>query len=256
MKQSTDAVLVSVIIPAYNCAAYIDGAIESALQQDVPLEIIIIDDCSKDNLQSHILRYADNPQITYVRNERNMGVSASRNRGIAMAKGAYIALLDADDQWVPNKLARQIQLLEETGNVMCSTARELMTLDGTLSGYVIPVPTEYTYRDICFQNQVNCSSVVIRAEVAREFPMEHDDAHEDYIMWLKVLKKYNRGCAINEPLLRYRISSSGKSGNKLHSARLTFRTYRYMGFGFFRSLLYFLSYAYHGVKKYFWWFVK
>ena len=82
MKQSTDAVLVSVIIPAYNCAAYIDGAIESALQQDVPLEIIIIDDCSKDNLQSHILRYADNPQITYVRNERNMGVSASRNRGI------------------------------------------------------------------------------------------------------------------------------------------------------------------------------
>ena len=80
--------------------------------------------------------------------------------------------------------------------------------------------------------------------------MPHDDAHEDYLMWLEVFQKYGYGCAINEPLLKYRLSNTGKSGNKLHSARLTYRTYRYHGLGRLRTLVCFCSYACYGVKKY------
>ena len=86
--------------------------------------------------------------------------------------------------------------------------------------------------------------------------MHHDDSHEDYLMWLEILKKYGKGCAVNEPLLKYRVSETGKSGSKLHSAKMTYKTYRYMGFGPVRSCLYFIGYAVQGIKKYFLWFFK
>lgn len=256
MVKAMNEILVSVIIPAYNCANLITKALDSALAQDVPMEIIVIDDCSKDDLDGVMERYREHPQIHYLKNENNRGVAETRNRGIALAKGEYIAFLDADDYWEKDKLKKQLTLIAEKGTVICSTARELMNPDGTLTGYVIPVMTDYNFADIRKQNQINCSSVLIKAEVAKEFPMHHDDSHEDYLMWLEVLKKYGKGCAVNEPLLKYRITNTGKSGNKWNSAKMTYRTYRYMGFGRFRSALYFVSYAFLGMRKYFFWFLQ
>ncbi len=250
-----DNILVSVIMPAYNCTSTICQALDSALIQDVPMEIIVINDCSKDNLDRVMERYAKYPQIRYLKNEKNLGVAETRNRGVALARGEYVAFLDSDDIWEKEKLKKQLKLIREKGTVLCSTARELMRPDGTMTGYIIPVKTEFTFRDLRMHNQINCSSVLMKAEVAKEFPMHHDDSHEDYLMWLEVLEKYGKGCAINEPLLKYRISDTGKSGNKWNSAKMTYMTYRYMGFGFFRSILYFISYAFHGLKKYFFWFL-
>ena len=249
-------IVVSVIIPAYNCTAFLGQALDSALAQDVPMEILVIDDCSQDDVIGFLERYGDYPQIRYLRNERNLGVAETRNRGVAAARGEYIAFLDADDYWDKDKLKLQLKLIREKGTVLCSTARELMNPDGTLTGFIIPVKTEFTFRDLRLHNQINCSSVLIKAHVAKEFPMHHDDGHEDYLMWMEVLKKYGKGCAINRPLLKYRITDTGKSVNKWNSAKMTYRTYRYMGFGFFRSIVYFTSYAFNGVKKYFFWFLK
>ena len=251
-----EEILVSVIVPAHNSTRYIRQALDSALAQDVPLEILVIDDCSQDNLAEVMEEYRQYPQVRYIRNEKNLGVAEARNRGIRMASGAYIAFLDADDVWAKEKLKKQLALIREKGTVICSTARELMNPDGTLTGYIIPVKTEYTFQEILTGNQVNCSSALIKTEVAREFPMHHDDGHEDYLMWLEVLQKYKKGCAVNEPLLKYRISDSSKSGNKLHSAKMTFLTYRYMGFGMLRSCRYLAGYAIDGLKKYFFWFLR
>ena len=252
-----EEILVSVIVPAYNCIRYISMALDSALIQDVPMEILVINDCSPDDLDGFMAKnYSQYPQIRYLKNEKNMGVAETRNKGVRMARGKYVAFLDADDYWEKDKLKKQLKLIREKGTVLCSTARELMRPDGSLTGYILPVKEEFTFRDLQLQNQVNCSSVLIETEVAREFPMHHDDSHEDYLMWLEVLEKYGRGCAINEPLLKYRISDTGKSGSKLNSAKMTFMTYRYMGYGYFRSCLYFMSYAFHGLRKYFFWFLK
>ncbi len=251
-----DEILVSVIMPAYKCAQYIHQALDSALCQDVPLEIIVINDCSPDHLDKVMKKYQNRPEVRYFHNETNLGVAKTRNRGVSIARGEYIAFLDADDIWAEGKLKKQLKLIREKDCVICSTARELMKMDGTLTGYVIPVKTDYTFFDLRLQNQVNCSSVLMKTEVAREFPMHHDDSHEDYLMWLEVLQKYRRGCAINEPLLKYRISDTGKSGSKLNSAKMTFLTYRYMNYGLFRSMLYFICYAFNGVKKYFFWFMQ
>lgn len=241
---------VSVIIPAYNCTGLICRAIDSALAQEVSLEVIVVDDCSSDDLDAVMEAYKDSPVFSYVKNEQNLGASGSRNRGISMAKGEYVAFLDADDYWEKGKLRKQLEKLKATGYVLCSTARELMTPDGKLTGQVIPVKEEITYRELLRHNSINCSSVVMKTEVAKEFPMGHEDSHEDYIMWLQILQKYKKACGINEPLLKYRLSNQGKSGNKLKSAGMTFKVYRYMGFSLLQSTGYFLSYAFHGVWKY------
>ncbi len=249
MKQNNP--LVSVIIPAYNCAETITQSIDSALMQDVPLEIIIVDDCSPDNVSEVVQRYDSDERILYVKNPVNLGVAESRNKGVSLAKGKYVAFLDSDDYWDKNKLKKQVELIESAGFVMCATARELLSWDGSSTGRIVPVKAEILYKDLLKHNSINCSSVLIKTEVAKEFPMHNDDCHEDYIMWLEVLSKYGKACGINEPLLKYRLSNKGKSGSKFKSAKMTFKVYRYMGFGWFKSFICFFNYAFNGVKKYF-----
>ena len=244
-------ILVSVVMPAYNCAASIGDSIESVLCQDVPLELIVVNDRSPDDLDAAMAKYLEDERVVYVTNEQNMGAAQSRNRAMEMARGKYIAFLDSDDIWLPGKLKKQVEILEESGNVLCCTARALMTPEGVDDGRIIPVAEVITYRDLLRHNSIGCSSVLIRTEAAREFPMGHEDSHEDYIMWLQVLRKYGDARGINEPLLRYRLSNTGKSGSKLHSAKMTFMVYRYMGFSLPKSLLCFASYAINGVKKYY-----
>lgn len=245
-----DEILVSVIVPAYRCAGTIRQAIDSALAQKVPLEVIVLDDRSPDNLDTVMKAYADDIRVRFARNERNIGAAASRNRGVETARGRYIAFLDADDWWAEGKLARQLAAIEQTGAVLCSTGRELVTPDGRLTGRVIGVREQITYRSLLLHNCINCSSVLVRADVMREFPMEHEDSHEDYIAWLGILKKYGQAAGIDEPLLKYRLSAGGKSGNKLKSARMTYLAYRYAGFGALSSAVLFCAYAVNGVLKY------
>lgn len=246
---------VSVIIPAYNCDKYISLAIDSALnqkfsEQRLGIEILVINDCSPDQLDEVMIQYKENPLVFYIKNEKNMGAAQTRNKGVCMARGEYVAFLDGDDYWAEDKLEKQLKAIEKSQTVLCSTARELMTPDGMCTGKIIPVKEKITYKELLKHNSINCSSVLIKTEVAKEFPMHHEDSHEDYIMWLEVLEKYQKACAVNEPLLKYRLSNKGKSGSKMKSARMTFLVYRYVGFSLPKSILCFVSYALHGVCKY------
>lgn len=225
--------IVSVIMPVYNGSAYIGKAIESALLQGVPLEIIVIDDGSTDNLDDVLKKYADTDVIRVIHNKHNIGVARSRNRGVRAAKGEYIAFLDCDDWWEPGKLKSTASFDEKNRLRSLRDRSEACHSDGHSTEKFIRVKEHLTYRDLLVQNPINCSSVVIRKDVAAEFPMVHDECHEDYIMWLQILKKYRKACAINKPLLNYRLSNTGKSGSKLQSARMTFKVYRYMNFGVF-----------------------
>ena len=161
-----------------------------------------------------------------------------------------MAFLDADDWWEEGKLVAQLAALEMTGDVICSTGRDLMNPDGTFTGKYISVKSRLDYHELLKHNSINCSSVLILREVALEFPMEHDDSHEDYITWLKVVRKYGHATGINRPYLKYRLSQGGKSRNKAKSAIMTYQVYRYVGYGPLRSACFFLSYAFHGIWKY------
>ncbi len=243
-------ILVSVIMPAYRCEGTIGQAVDSVLAQDVPLELVVLNDQSPDGLDAVMARYEGDARVRYVRNSGNLGAAASRNRGVELARGRYVAFLDADDWWAEGKLQRQLTVMERTEAVLCSTGRELVTPDGQLTGRVIGVRERITYRSLLLHNCINCSSVLVRADVMREFPMGHEDSHEDYITWLGILKKYGQAVGIDEPLLKYRLSSGGKSGNKLKSAGMTYRAYRYAGFGALSAVGLFCAYAVNGVLKY------
>lgn len=242
--------LVSVVMPVYNGERYIGKAIESALGQEVPVEVLVIDDCSADGTELAVMKYMDSGKIRYIQNEQNMGAARSRNRGVKEARGKYIAFLDADDWWEKGKLKAQTEVMEQTGCAICSTGRELMTPDGRTTSKYIPVKERITYRELLKHNSINCSSVLLRREDALAFPMEHDDSHEDYITWLRILGKGGFAAGINRPYLKYRLSEEGKSRNKLKSAAMTYQVYRYVGYGPLKSLFFFVSYALHGIWKY------
>ncbi len=245
-------VLVTVIIPAYRAETYLEQSVASALRQEVPCEILIIDDCSPDETGALADRLStEHPdQVRVIHNQQNLGVAESRNLAIRMARGRYVAFLDADDWWADGKLKKQVSLLEETGCILCSTGRELMDPNGRSLQKMIGVPERISYQMILKTNLISCSSVLMRREVAQEFEMTHDELHEDYILWLKTLKKYGDACGIDEPLLKSRLSDGGKSRNKLKSAKMQFGVYRLMGFGFLRSCFYFVQYAVNGFRKY------
>lgn len=244
------SLLVSVIMPVYNGAKYIAQAVQSVYSQNVPLELIVIDDGSTDETKEALSPWETHPDFIYVKNEYNLGAAGSRNRGVSMARGKYIAFLDADDWWEDGKLSAQLEALDKTGDVLCSTGRDLMNPDGTSTGKYIPVKSRLDYRHLLKHNSINCSSVLILREVALEFPMEHDDSHEDYITWLNVVRKYGHATGIDKPYLKYRLSEGGKSRNKMKSAAMTYQVYRYVGYGPLKSACFFLSYAFHGIWKY------
>lgn len=247
--------LISVIIPAYNAEKYIANAVYSALEQEDiaqgELEVIVINDCSPDDIDTAMKPFMDDPAVRYMKNDHNLGVAGTRNRGIREARGRYVAFLDADDWWEPDKLSAQLRLLEETKAPLCCSARMLHLADGTPTGRIIGVPERITYEELLHTNTIPCGSVVMPTQIAREFYMSHAELHEDYILWLQVLKKYKTAAGINEPYLHCRLSAGGKSRNKLKSAKMQYGVYRYMGFGRMKSIRYLFSYALGGVRKYY-----
>lgn len=181
---------------------------------------------------------------------KNAGVAAARNQGVALAQGEYVAFLDADDMWEKGKLARQLRIMKMTDAVLCCTARRLIRADGGDTGKVIPTPRKITLRKLEHSNYISCSSVLARRSVLEEFPMEHSDAHEDYLTWLRILKEYDYAVGIDEPLLRYRLSETGKSRNKLKSAYMTYKTYRLSGYSLLKAMRLMLFYTVNGIRKY------
>ncbi len=256
--------VISVVMPTYNSGKYIGRAIESVLEQTIIkngdlVELLIVDDSSSDDTCEVVKGFAENiPEelsgrvsIRLLSNEVNLGVAKSRNRGVDEAKGEYVAFLDSDDWWQENKLERQLNVLQNNPDrVLCSTARELFSAKGESTGKVMKVTKEISYKQLLYGNIINCSSVLVRTDVMRRFPMGYDEAHEDYITWLKILKEYGPQCGIDEPLLKYRLSEGGKSRNKLKSAKMQYNSLRYAGFGRIKASFYFLCYAVNGILKY------
>lgn len=262
--------MITVIIPAYNCETFIGQALASSLRQttEEDLEILVIDDCSKDmTLRAArqlllecggreeggafwIGGQAGKRKVRCLRNPKNLGVAETRNLGIKSAAGEYVAFLDADDWWEPEKLEKQTRLAEKTDAPLIYSGRELMRPDGSPAGKAIGVPLKATYSSLLRTNCIPCSSVVMKTEIAREFYMCHDELHEDYILWLKVLKKYGAAYGVNEPLLKSRLSEGGKSRNKLKSAKMHYGVYKYMGIPAWKAVFLFLRYAINGVRKY------
>lgn len=246
--------MISIIMPAYNAERYIKDAICSVLKQTfTQWELIIIDDCSVDKtseiIQPYINQYSN---IYYYKNPHNLGVAESRNLGVSKASGEWIAYLDSDDCWNPNKLQEQFNLAASQNVDFLFTGSSFIDENSQPLDYFLSVPASVNYQELLKQNIISCSSVMIRKALVQEYPMRNaSQLHEDYAVWLQVLRDKNiRAYGINKPLLIYRISSASKSGNKIKAGIMTFRVYRYLGIHLIPAFYYWFCYFVRSLKKY------
>ena len=198
---------VSAIMPAYNAEKYIKEAIESILSQTFgDFEFIIINDCSKDATEEIILSYTD-PRVVYIKNDENLRVARTLNKGLEIAQGEYIARMDADDISLPDRFEKQVKYLDTHPEVaVLGTNVEVFDEDGPIcTGWSSTDPAQMKV-DLFFSCGLAHPSVMMRKNVIRElggYDAQYEGL-EDYQLWCRVAEKYGV-TTLPELLFRYRI---------------------------------------------------
>ena len=251
-SQVNEQELISIVMPAYNCEKYIEDSIKSVINQTYKhWELIVLDDGSEDNTINIINGLAaQDERIKFYQNDKNQGVSATRNRGIALAQGEWIAFLDSDDMWQKEKLQKQMSLKEKVKAEFVFTGSAYINEIGESYKGIFEVPTQVDYKKLRTHNVISCSSVLVKKKFFENIKMEKDDMHEDYAVWLRILKQGVRAYAVNEPLLIYRISRNSKSGNKFKTIEMTYKVFRFIGINPVGSVYFMIRHIIGSIIKY------
>lgn len=242
--------LVSIIMPSYNSSATILRSIQSVLKQKYHRwELLITDDCSTDDtvkLVSEVAAY--DSRINLVVNENNHGAGFSRNQSINRSAGKYIAFLDADDIWLPNKLMVQVEFMERTGYLFSYTAYQKFS-DAGLGGVVTP-PMQVTYNQLLKGCVIGCLTAMYNVESLGRQTMPLIRKRQDMGLWLKLLNVCGEAHCIPDVLALYR-TDTGMSRNKIYAAYYQWLLYRdVLGLNLLKSAWYFGWYAINGIIKY------
>lgn len=220
--------LVSIIMPAYNCASFIGESIESIQAQTyVRWELLIVDDCSTDNTEETAAKYMEiDPRIKYRRLETNSGAAAARNASMELAKGEYIAFCDSDDLWMPDKLERQLEFMKKTGHNFTCTAYEQINENGRSLKKIIRPKKRCDYNRMLLDCPVGNSTVMYNVENMGKFKVPNIRKRNDDALWLTMLKKEKYIWGMDEVLMRYRIRQNSISSNKLKVIKYHWILYR------------------------------
>jgi len=205
--------LVSIIMPSYNTGRFIAKTIESVLAQSYSdWELIIVDDCSKDNTDDVVTQYLVDARIRYIKNETNSGAAVSRNRALREATGKWIAFLDSDDLWHPQKLEKQISFMEKNNYHFSYTNYEEISEESQPLGVSVTGPKKITKAGMYNYCWPGCLTVMYDAEHVGLIQIEDIKKNNDYAMWLKACKKAN--CyLLDETLAKYRKRSGSISNH-------------------------------------------
>ena len=200
--------LVSIIMPSYNTGKFIAESINSVLNQTYKnWELIIVDDCSTDNTDSVVKNFQDT-RIRYFKNEVNSGAAISRNKALREAKGRWIAFLDSDDLWMPEKLEKQIAFMEQNGYSFSYTNYIEIDESSNPNGTKVTGPKRITKHGMYNYCWPGCLTVMYDANVVGLIQIKDIKKNNDYAMWLKVCKKAD--CyLLDEYLGRYRKGRIG-----------------------------------------------
>lgn len=246
---------VSIIMPSYNTASYIAETVQSVISQTYQnWELIIVDDCSTDDTGAVLQPFLADERIRYFKNEKNSGAAVSRNRALREAKGKWIAFLDSDDLWMPEKLEKQIAFMEENGYHFSYT--DYVEIDETSkpNGKRVTGPKKITRAGMFNYCWPGCLTVMYNSEAVGLVQIADIKKNNDYAMWLKVCKKAD--CyLLDEPLAKYRkrtgsISNHGymklvkwhyrlfRFAEKENAVLSTVNTARNMVFGLYKKIKY------------------
>ncbi len=247
--------LVSIIMPSYNTGRFIAETINSVLAQTYEnWEIIIVDDCSTDNTDNAIEPFLEDERIKYFKNETNSGAAVSRNRALREARGKWIAFLDSDDLWKPDKLEKQIAFMEKNNYHFSYTNYSEIDEDSKPLGKHVTGPKRISKTGMYNYCWPGCLTVMYDAETVGLVQIADIKKNNDYAMWLKVCKKA-KCYLLDEDLASYR-KRQGSISNHSYKALVkwhyklfreaegknslvsAFNTCRNLGFGFIKKVKY------------------
>lgn len=246
--------LVSIITPSYNTAKFISETIECVLSQTYQnWEMIIVDDCSTDDTDDIVKKFDDN-RIKYFKNPKNMGAAKSRNYALNVAKGRWIAFLDSDDLWTPDKLSKQIEFMEKNNYSFTYTNYSEIDENSRKNGVFVTGPKHITKTGMFNYCWPGCLTIMYDSNVVGLIQIEDIKKNNDYAMWLKVIKKadcylfceklafYRKrsGSISNHGFLKlikwhYRLYRIAEKRGVITSCFLTLRN---LIFGFYKKLKY------------------
>lgn len=245
--------MISIVIPCYNSQKYIAEAINSVINQTFEdWELFVIDDCSDDNTALIIQKMAnEDRRIRYLKTNKPSGSpSLPRNIGVKEATGRYIAFLDSDDIWMPNKLERQLKVLESNSNVaICFSNYEKMAESGKRHNRIVKAPVITTYKHLLKGNVIGgLTAIYDTYKVGKMYFQKHP--HEDYILWLHILKKGYIAQNTNTVEALYRVRKQSLSSNKFKALLWQWSIYRNIeNINILGTMFYFLNYVLKAIRK-------
>jgi teichuronic acid biosynthesis glycosyltransferase TuaG len=196
---------ISIIMPAYNCSEFIAESIDSVLAQSVTdWELIIVDDCSTDDTCAIVKSYMTDSRIKLLINDVNLGAAKTRNKAFDFASGRFLAFLDGDDLWTPDKLEYQINFMLKHNIGFSFSGYTRMSEQGEISGD-IRVPVKVSFTQMLSHNYIACLTGVYDTQCFGKFSTPLLRKRQDYALWLELLKKFDYAYGIPKVLGFYRI---------------------------------------------------
>ena len=241
--------MISIVVPVYNAAPYIENTVQMVLQQTYQdFELILVDDCSTDNsvaLLEELLEQRKDVRLRLVKKERNQGAAAARNTGLDMASGRYIAFLDADDVWLPHRLEAGLRFMEEKKAGFVFSAYEFGDEQARGTGKIVHVPEKLTYRKALSRTVVFTTTTLFDTTlVPKELLRMPTVPSEDTATWWQILRNGHVAYGLDQVLAIYRRPAKSLSSNKLVALQRIWNLYRKQEkLGRFSSAFYFCFWA-------------
>ncbi len=237
---------ISIIMPCFNSEKYISAAIDSVLKQTfTDWELLIVDDCSTDSSYRLIQEYKekDHRIQCYQTEYPSGGATIPRNIALRQAQGRFVAFLDSDDIWLPDKLEQQINCFIDDQTAIVFSNHEKINGRGERRNRVVRAPSIISYKNLLKSNVIRCSAGMYDTKKAGHVYFQ-SIGHEDYVFWLSILKRNYIARNTDTVTVLYREQNTSLSGNKLRAAKWTWNIYRQVeNLNFVVSLYYFFQYA-------------
>lgn len=247
---------VSVIMPAYNAVSYLEESVNSLKNQNyTDWELLLVDDCSKDETAALAKKIAaSDSRIQFIAKEKNSGSADTRNTGIRLAKGEFIAFLDADDLWEPNFLEKMIPFMEESKSPFSFASYRIIDEDGfEFCEPFLVKSKKYSYRDLLHYNRVGLLTAIYHVpSVGKKFfDPSLKSLRDDYALWLDILRDGKTAYANSEILARYRVRRGAATSNKKKVMLAHFRMLKNReNISGFYALILTLVHGIMGLRKY------
>lgn len=227
-------------MPLYNSEAYISEAINSVINQTyLNWELILIDDASTDKTFKIAESFInENSKIKLLKNKENLGAAMSRNKGIEIAKGSYVAFLDADDLWKPEKLQAQLSFMKTEHCDVCFSSYEQINEDGTSLNKEIKALSILSYKKLLKSNYIGNLTGVYNVKSLGKIMAPNLRKRQDWLLWLTAIKKSAKpALGIQESLAYYRVRENSMSSNKFNLIKHNYWVYKKgLGFSTLKSL--------------------